>query len=226
MIVAIHQPNFIPWLGYFRKMVESDVFIMLDNVQYTKNSFINRNKIKTPQGDMWLTVPVAFKFGELINEVKINNESNWRKRHLKTLEMDYKKTEFFEQIVGLIEEIYYYKDWQNLCEFNTALVKSIAFYLGLDKKIVNASDLKVHGKSTELLIQIVKQVNGETYLSGSGGTKYQEEDTFVREGIGLQYCGFVHPIYPQQWGDFIPNLSIIDLLFNCGPSSQRILLGK
>jgi len=127
MIISIHQPNFLPWIGYFYKLVRSDIFVFLDNVQYTKNSFINRNRIKTPQGALWLTVPVTFKFGQLINEVRINNQTDWRKKHLKTLEMNYRKAKFFEEVFNRIKQIYYSKDWQNLCEFNVSLMKILIF---------------------------------------------------------------------------------------------------
>ena len=222
-IVGIHQPNFLPWIGYFYKIAKSDVFVLLDNVQYAKNSFINRNKIKTSQGAAWLTVPVSFKFGQLINKVKINNETNWREKHLKTLEMNYKKAKFFEVVFNKIEQIYYSRDWGNLRNFNIELIKFAILYLRLNRKLVKASDLGVQGKGTELLIQITKKVNGDTYLSGFGGAKYQDEQLFVQEGIELKYYNFHHPKYDQCWKDFIPNLSIIDLFFNVGPESIKLL---
>ncbi len=222
-IVGIHQPNFLPWIGYFYKIGKSDVFVFLDNVQYAKNSFINRNKIKTPQGAAWLTVPVSFKFGQLINEVKINNETKWREKHLKTLEMNYKKANFFDDIFEIIKKIYYLRDWQNLSDFNISLIKSIVSYFGLDKSFVKSSALGVRAKSTELLIQIVKKVGSDVYLSGFGGVKYQDEGLFKKGGINLEYYNFHHPTYTQLWGRFIPNLSMIDLLFNCGPKSKDYL---
>ncbi|HEC91837.1 MAG TPA: hypothetical protein ENI51_02415 [Candidatus Atribacteria bacterium] len=223
VIVGIHQPNFLPWLGYFYKIDRSDVFVLLDNVQYTKNSFINRNRIKTPQGAIWLTVPVSFRFGQLINEVKINNKTNWREKHLKTLEMNYKRAVFFEDVFKIIKEIYYLKDWQNLSDFNIRLISAMLSYIGLDKALIKSSSLDVKGKSTELHIQIIKKVGGNIYLSGFGGKKYQEEKLFKKERIELVYYNFSHPTYKQLWGDFIPNLSIIDLLFNMGPESAEII---
>jgi len=222
-IVAIHQPNFLPWIGYFYKIAKSDIFVFLDNVQYTKNSFINRNKIKTPQSAMWLTVPVSFNFGQLINEVKINNEINWREKHIRTLEMNYKRANFFEDVFEIIKKIYYLKNWQNLSDFNISLTKTIASYLGLDKPFVKSSALGIKGKSTELLIQIVKKVGGNVYLSGFGGAKYQEEGLFKNEGIKLVYYNFTHPIYKQLWNGFIANLSIVDLLFNAGHTSIEVI---
>lgn len=224
MLVSIHQPNFLPWIGYFYKIVKSDIFVFLDNVQYTKNSFINRNKIKIPQGDIWLTVPISFKFGQLINEVKINNKTDWREKHLKTLEMNYKRTYFYEDVFKIIKETYYLKNWQNLSDFNISIIKTITSYLGLNKSIIKSSSLDVQGKSTKLLIQIVKKVGGNAYLSGFGGIKYQEEELFKKEGIKLVYYNFTSPIYKQLWSKFIPNLSIIDLLFNYGKKSINVIL--
>ena len=226
MIVGIHQPNFLPWLGYFYKMTKCDVFVLLDNAQYTKNSFVNRNKIKTSQGAIWLTVPVKIKgrFGQLVKEVEINNMVKWQKKHLKTLDMNYKKAKFFEQIFPGLKAVYYANDWSNLCELNIRLLEWVLSILGLEKRLVRASELNVERESTRLLINIVKELGGDVYLSGFGGAKYQEEQLFEEAGITLKYYEFENPIYPQLWSGFVPNLSIIDLLFNCGPESLDIIL--
>jgi hypothetical protein len=184
---------------------------------------MNRNKVKTPQGALWLTVPVSFEFGQLINEVKINNKTNWREKHLKTLEVNYKRANFFKNVFEIIKGIYYLKDWQNLSDFNISLIRAMLSYLGLNKPFVKSSTLDIQSKGTELLIQIVEKVGGDVYLSGFGGAKYQEEKLFKKEGIRLIYYDFTHPIYKQLWDDFIPNLSIIDLLFNMGPESVEII---
>lgn len=224
MIVAIHQPNFLPWIGYFYKITNCDIFVLLDDVQYTKNSFINRNKIKYPQGALWLTVPVSFTFGEPIKQVAINNKNDWRKTHLKTFEMNYKKSVFFKPIFAGLERIYYLYNWERLCDFNIELITYITLYLGLNnRKIIKSSDLGVQGRGTELLINIIKKLKGDTYLSGFGGIKYQEENAFAQAEISLKYYDFNHPIYKQLWRDFIPHLSIIDLLFNVGPDSSEII---
>jgi len=226
MIVAIHQPNFLPWLGYFYKISQCDVFVLLDNVQYTKNSFINRNRIKTPQGELWLTVPVKIKgrFGQLIKDVEIDNGPNWRTKHMKTLEMNYRRVKFFDQVFQKVRAAYYANDWGNLSQFNTRLLECVLSLLKLEVQLVRASELDVEGASTKLLINICKVLSADTYLSGFGGVKYQEEELFKEAGIALRYYGFDHSVYPQLWGEFIPNLSIIDLLFNCGLESLNIIL--
>lgn len=222
-VIAIHQPNFLPWLGYFYKILKSDIFVFLDNVQYTKNSFINRNKIKTSKGELWLTVPVSFNFGDKINEVRINNSLDWRDKHLKTLEVNYKKSYYFKEIYDLIKSTYYKKDWLYLKDLNIDLILTICEYLNLKRKFINASELGVEGRSTELLISIVKNVGGDIYLSGFGGANYQDILSFEKVGIKLIYYDFKHPIYKQLWGDFMPNLSIIDLLFNYSKQSLNII---
>jgi hypothetical protein len=226
VVVAIHQPNFLPWLGYFYKLAKSNIFVLLDNVQYTKNSFINRNKIKTPQGAQWLTVPVKIKgrFGQLIKDVEINNTVDWRRKHLKTLEMNYKRARFFEMVLQGLEAVYFAHDWQNLCEFNVRLLEWVLSMLGMKKRLVRAAELNAQGEGTQLLINIVKEVGGNIYLSGFGGAKYQEEELFKGAGVKLKYYDFEHPVYPQLWSGFVANLSIIDLLFNCGPESLDIIL--
>jgi len=224
MVVAIHQPNFLPWMGYFYKMAKCDVFIFLDNVQFSKNSFQNRVKIKTPQGAQWLTVPVHFRFGQLTYEVQIDNQTNWREKHLKTFEMNYKRAPFFDEVYSLLKDIYLKAKWTSLVDFNIELIMKICGYLDIKPQTMKASSLDVEGKATELLIGLVKKVGGKIYLSGTGGMKYQDEERFKEEGIELVYSDFVHPIYPQLWSDFIEGLSIIDLLFNMGSESKKFFL--
>lgn len=173
MIKSIHQPNFLPWIGYFYKILKCERFVFLDNVQYTKKSFINRNKIITSQGELWLTVAVFFHFGQKIFEVKIDNSFDWRKKHLKTLELNYKKAPFFVEIYSLIEEVYYKDSWENISELNIELILKICNYLNIEREFIRSSDLGIGGKSTELLVSVVKKLNGEIYLSGFGGAKYQ-----------------------------------------------------
>lgn len=227
-VVAIHQPNYLPWLGYFYKIINCDAFVFLDNVQYEKNSFINRNKIKTSQGASWSTVDIITKgrYGQLISEVMINNNISWNKKHWKSINQNYSKAPYLNSCKAVFESIYQ-KRWEKLVDLNEHLIVSICRILGIENtKFLKASDLDVSGKGTELLVNICQVVGAVTYLSGFGGAKYIEEDRFREAGIGLKYYDFKHPIYHQLWGDFIPNLSIIDLLFNEGERSLLILKGK
>jgi len=226
MIVAIHQPNFLPWLGYFYKIANSDIFVILDDAQYTKNSFINRNKIKTAQGAQYITLPVSHtgNYGQLILESSINDKERSVKKIVRSIELNYRKAKYFPN---------YFDEFHNiinssssiLAEINLLLIKWILEGLSIESDIRRSSELKnVTGKSTERLVSICQSVGADEYLCGFGGVKYQEEAVFKESGIKLKMTDFQHPEYPQCWGDFIQNLSIIDLLFNCGPESKRILL--
>lgn len=228
MIVGIHQPNYLPWLGYFYKVARSDIFVFLDNVQYSKNSIINRNKIKTPQGAAWLAVGVLTKgrFGQLIKEVEINNDTSWGNTHEKSISQNYSKTPYFKKYKVSLEDVYH-RRWGKLVDLNEALIKLNCDLLGIKGvRFIRASELNVSGQSTELLINICKAVSADTYLSGFGGKKYMDGKAFEQAGISLRYYGFEHPTYNQLWGEFIPNLSIIDLLFNVGEKSLEMLLKR
>jgi hypothetical protein len=220
MIVSIHQPNYLPWLGYFHKIANCDVFVLQDNVPYTTN-FINRNMIKTSCGASWLTLGVLTKGrqGQLIGDVKINNEIPWRRTHWKTIKANYSKAPYFSDYKDRFESIYQ-KEWESLADLNETLVKLISEILGIrNVKFVRASELGVCGKSTNLLINICKALGSDTYLSGNGGKKYMDEELFEKEGIKLKYSEFQHPVYNQLFGDFVPNLSVIDFIFNEGGSN-------
>lgn len=226
MIVSIHQPNYLPWLGYFYKIANSDIFVIQDNLLYIKKSFINRNTIKTPRGAQWLTLNVLSKgrSGQLINEVEIDNSIQWGRIHLKTLEANYGKAPYFQEYRDQFESIYQEK-WESLADLNETLVRQICEMLSIKNvKIVRTSELGVCGKSTSLLINICKAVGADTYLSGFGGKKYMDEGLFENEGIKLKYSEFQHPVYNQLFGDFVPNLSVIDFIFNEGGSNFSNLI--
>jgi len=226
MIVAIHQPNYIPWQGFFYKMIKCDIFVFLDNVQYSKNNIINRNKIKTHNGEMWLTVPVLTKDScrQLISDVKINNTFDWRRKHWNSIRQNYAKTSFFKEYSPYLNNIYS-KQWDKLIDLNKTLIKFIADCLEIRKEFVDASSLNVSGKSTDLLVDICKKLDGDVYLSGESGKKYMDEEKFKEIGIKVEYTDFTQPEYNQLYGDFIPNLSVLDILFNCGKESRKILEG-
>lgn len=217
MIVAIHQPNYLPWLGYFDKIKKSDIFIFMDNVQYTRGSWINRCQIKTSQGKQWLTVPVITSsvFGQKIAEAKIDYKKDWLPTHLKTIELNYKKTPYFGKFFLQIKEILEQKI-ENLAELNIKLIEKISDLLGLKTKFVVGFSLNVSGQATDLLINMVEAVGGDTYLCGGGAGGYQEDEKFTKSGLKLIYQNFQHPIYNQLFGEFIPGLSITDFLFNIG----------
>lgn len=224
MIVTIHQPNFLPWLGFFHKMDKADVFVSLDNVQYTKNSYQNRCKIKTSQGENWVTVPVltSGKGFPITKDIEIDTKRNWAKKVWNTLQMAYSKTPYFVEYKESYEEILM-KPWGKLADLTHALIENTVTLLGITTPMLKASDLGVEGESTDLLLAISQRVGSIVYLSGPSGKNYLELDKFRYAGIQVDFHTFQHPKYHQNYGEFVHYLSIIDLLFNEGPNSLAIL---
>ena len=223
MIVSIHQPQYLPWLGYFDKISKSDVFVLLDNVQFKKNEWQNRNRIKTARGWQWLTVPVIHKFSQKIYEVKINNTVHWGKKHLNTLVTNYSKAAFFRQHIAFFEQAFV-REWRCLVDLNIHFIRYLADGLGLsEKRLVRASAYDLREDATERLIDICQQLQGDVYLSGRDGAKYLNTALFEKEGIQVVFQDYHHPQYPQLYGAFEPSLSAVDLLFNCGSESRSVL---
>jgi hypothetical protein len=228
MIVAVHQPQYLPWLGYFHKIAKCDLFIFLDDVQYKKREFQNRNKIKTPNGPLWLTVPVLTHgaYSQAIKEVKTDpTEHHWTTSHWKSIEMNYRHSPFFKEHAAFFEELYK-KQWGSLMEVSLEIIRYTSKYLGINTPVKMSSEYSVTTLSTQRIIDLCKASGASAYLSGAGGRDYMDTSLFSSQNIGLDFQQFDHPKYPQLHGEFEPYLSIIDLLFNCGPDSRKILLGN
>jgi hypothetical protein len=225
MILSVHQPQYLPWLGFFDKISRSDIYVSLDQVQYMNRGFIHRNKIKTPNGWIWLTIPVNYEQGCRIDEVMINNDIDWADRHIKSIKMIYSNTPFFKKYWNELESIYK-KKWERLVDFDEELLSWTLKVLGIKVKYLKMSDMKIEGDSTLRIINMCKELGCNTYLSGSGGKEYMDEGLFGKESINLEYQHFEHPVYEQKFGDFIPGLCILDLLFNCGDESLKIIRGE
>ncbi len=231
MILSVHQPQYITWLGYFNKIDKSDCFVFLDNVQYKEREYQNRNKIRSKDGWMWMTVPVISKgLGhQKICDVQINNDFDWQIDHLKSLKTYYNKSPFFRQHYPFFEGIYTIK-WEKLVDLNIHIIKYILEQLGIETPLYYESEIGTTSQATERIIEICKKVKADIYLSGMGGKNYLKEEQFSQVGIKLEYQNFIHPVYHQQYMQeesfFLPYMSIIDLLFNEGPESIRILKGE
>lgn len=224
MIIAIHQPNYIPWIGYFYKMAKCDVFVLLDDALHSKGTITNKNKVKTPNGVSTLIVPLSIK-EKKINELIICNDGKWNKKHWRIIHDSYMKAPFFNAYAGFFAQVFN-SEFETFCELNITLIKEIRRILGISAKLIVASNLNGDfGKGSERNMNICRHLGGDTYLSGLGARKYNDEAAFKEAGIDLIYSDFVHPVYPQLWGEFVSNLSIIDMLFNCGDKSLEILLG-
>lgn len=218
----IRQPGYIPYLGIFKKIQSSDVFVYLDDVQYSVGGGDNRNKIKTSTDSRYLTIPLRKPFGKIMNEVEIYNEQNWREDHKNLIKENYAKSRYFNEIWPQIEKILN-KKWDKLVELNLEFFSLFNNYLEIKTKTIRSSELKIKSKSSQRLLEICKKLGGTTYISGSGGKNYLDEKIFEEEGIKVLYEKFQHPTYYQMFNRFIPNMSIIDLLFNEGPNSRKIL---
>lgn len=223
MIVAIHQPQFMPWLGYFDKMDRSDVFVFLDNVQFKKNEWQNRNRIKTSQGWQWFTVPVSYRFPEVMNRVMVDNRQDWRRKHLHALETNYMKAPFFDLYFPHFQE-FYKREWGMLVDLNIGSVILLKDIIGIPTRVCIASQLgEVGDDPTVRLIEICKALGADTYLSGQDGRNYMDVEAFERAGIKVIFQDFHHPLYPQLFGSFEPCISAIDLVFNCGPEGLTLI---
>lgn len=225
MIAAIHQPQFVPWLGYFDKIDQSDVFVFLDNVQYKKNEYQNRNRIKMVDGWQWLTVPVLYKFPQKINEVKINNKIDWKKKHLHTLITNYSRAKYFERYYKFFEALYL-KEWELLSDISIEVTTRLAEFLGIKKRFLVSSKFapELIGEGpTERLIELCRLSKSDTYLAGKDGAKYMDVEKFTKSGIKLTFQDFKHPVYNQLFGKFEPNMSVIDLLFNYSEEGLEII---
>ena len=223
LIVAVHQPQYLPWIGYFDKMRRADVFCYLNDVQYKKNEWQNRNRIKTAQDWQWLTVPVRYRFPEKINEVQINNTTNWSKKHLQALITNYSRAPYFKAYISIFEDIFS-KEWEFISELNIHLIERLRNALQLQEKTtVISSEFTLREEPTDRLIDICKALGADTYLAGQGGAGYMDVARFEKNGLKVIVQDFKHPVYPQLFKDFQSHLSIVDLLFNCGPESMDMI---
>ncbi|HLP61300.1 MAG TPA: WbqC family protein [Candidatus Deferrimicrobium sp.] len=224
-IVAIHQPNFMPWLGFFYKWSKADLMVFLDDVAFTKGSYINRTRIRDAANEQWLTIPVHQKgrLNQPIAETGIKNDLPWRDSVLGKLRSCYGKARYFKNYFLGFEAVIM-KEHLLLAGLNIELLQWLAGLLEIKTPWVLSSSLEgVSGKATDRLVSICRQLGASAYLSGFGGQKYQEEEEFKKHHIELAVYDFQHPVYPQRGEEFIPGLSIIDLLFNCGTESGGLL---
>lgn len=227
-IVAIHQPNFFPWLGYFNKLARADVFIVLDNVQFPKTggTWMNRVKVCLNGQPDWISMPIVRSYHgtRRIHEMEINNASPWRKKLLKTLDLAYRRAPFHSEVLPVLGDLIE-NPTANLWEFNLTAMRTVAATMGLNPgKLILGSTLNVSGGGTDLLIAMVQAVGGTTYLCGGGAGGYQEDEKFAVAGVQLIYQNFVHPTYPQVGSNqFSAGLSVIDVAMNCGFEGTRQL---
>lgn len=223
--VAILQSNYIPWKGYFDMIAAVDEVILYDDMQYTRRDWRNRNQIKTPQGVQWVTVPVLVKgkYHQKIRETEIDGD-DWAVAHWKALVQNYKRASHFEAVADWLEPIYMRERFTHISVLNRRLIEQVCVYLGIKTKITNSWDYTLTEGKTERLAELSMQAGGTEYISGPPAKDYIDEQVFRNINIELtwfDYAGYLE--YPQQWGAFIHGVTILDLLFNCGPDSTKYM---
>jgi hypothetical protein len=236
MIVSINQPAYLPWLGYFDRIARSDLHIVLDHVQFEKGSFTSRNKILTAGGPVWLSVPVKTKglCGLVtIKELEIDNLKDWRKSHWQSIKQTYSKASFFNEYGAEIEKVYAH-EFHGLCQLNWELTSLLVRFLDIKTPLVRSSEMTARGCKDALVLALCEEAKATTYLSGPLGRDYLNPEDFASRGLGLQYHDYKHPTYGQNHlkrklnatRSFEPYMCILDLLFNEGPESLKILTNR
>lgn len=225
MILTAHQPVYLPWIGLFHKIWLADTFVLFDKVQYLPKEWMNRNYIKTESGRLLLTVPVLKKgfLNSTVDSLKINNNLDWKRKHFKSIQLAYKKSKYYRDYIEVVENIYN-KDWVYLSDLNSHIIKIFLDILNIKVKFLKASDFNFEGKKSNLVLDMCKKLGAKKYIFGSQGKNYAEKEIFSKSNIDIYFQSYNHPIYNQTQGSFISNLSIIDLIFNCGANSLEVLI--
>lgn len=225
-IAVIAQPTYLPWLGYFDLIDQSDVFVFLDTVQFSKQSWQQRNRIRTAKGLEWLTVPVRRKgrTHRLIREIEIGQSPSFPRHHIRAIELSYSQAPYFKSYFPKLQEILTERE-ALLYQLNMRLIRWLACELGIEANFELSSTLGCEGKRSELLVEICKQVDASVYLSPLGSASYLTEEyaLFQRNGIEILFHNYDHPAYPQVYKPFIPYASVLDLLFNEGKKSLEVI---
>lgn len=225
--VAILQPGFLPWLGFFDQMASSDHFVFYDDVQFDKHGWRNRNRIKTASGVAWLTVPIRHTglHGQTILDTEIDNSRDWARKMIASVRQAYARARHCSPYVDELAETLSAKP-HRLIDLNLKVTELMARWLGVSTPILRSSELGIAGGQTDRLVSICRHLGANTYLSGNAAQDYLQEDLFRAAGISVVWQNYVHPIYPQLHGEFVPYLSAIDLILNLGPEAPSVLRGK
>jgi hypothetical protein len=225
VIVACHQPNFLPWIGFFYKALLADLVVLLDDVQFARGfTWVNRNRLKCDQGELWLTVPVKKKGRGLqkISDVEVVDEGNWPRRFFQGISQNYAHAPYFAEHRAFLKDLMQMR-WRKLVDLNVAAIYYLAGSLGIGNKVVLQSSLQIQSQGSELLVKITKETGADVYLTPLVSKKYVDEILFAQQGITIQFFKFIPSVYPQLWGEFIYNLSALDLLLNCGGKSLEVI---
>lgn len=226
-VLAAHQPNFLPWLGLFHKVGQADVWVLADDVQYSRGSLTNRNRIRTASGWQWLTVPVLTRGRgrQQICDVQTEPDGDWRRKHCQSLRWHYGHAPFFDAYAPAIEGLYAGAGPQ-LIDLNVALLRHLLQLLEVEVEVRFSSQMDLPNERTSRLVDMAKSCDCQVYLAGGGASKaYLDGEAFAAAGIECRFTPFEHPVYPQCHAGFVAEMSVVDLLFNCGPQSREVLFG-
>jgi hypothetical protein len=226
VILTAHQTAAYPWCGLIHKIMLADTFCLFDNVVMSNDDYERRNRIKTANGEIWLTVPIKSKGyrDKKLYQLEIDNTQRWRDKHQKSIYYAYKKAPYYEQHEGFFNELFQ-REWQYLTEFNECFLKWILQMLKIKIEYCRASDMHLEGQKSDLVLDMCKKLGADTYIFGSQGRNYADKEAFEKAGIKLYFQQYDHPVYPQLWGEqFIERLSIIDLLFNVGSVAAKDII--
>lgn len=223
---VIHQPDFMPYIGFFHRLLQADILILLDHVQFVNHgsrSWTHRDKIKTANGECWLTINVKkAPHGTPINQIELA-DNDWREKNLNLVRENYHGAAYFAELFSRVQALYA-MPYKRLVDFNTASIRMLMEWFGIEIPMINSSDMQPNGRKNELLVDLLKKAGANRYLSGLGARNYYQPEPFLDAGIEVLWQQFIHPVYPQQFGEFIPYLSSIDLFFNCGIEPSREIL--
>jgi hypothetical protein len=225
MILTAHQPVYLPWLGLFHKIALAEQFCIFDIVQYQTKDYNNRNKIKTHTGPLWLSVPVESSnhLEKLICDIKII-DNGWNKKHLKSIKHTYFKAPYFKDYIDVLEHELLGRQHVFLTELNSQMLATFLRLLGIDIPVVKASDYEFTGKKSDLVLDMCASLHASDYIFGEQGKDYADVDAFRERKINVYFQKYNHPVYSQLNGPFVPYMSVVDLLFNCGPASRAIIM--
>lgn len=226
MILTAHQPVYLPWLGLFHKIALADEFVSFNQVQYQPKDWNNRNKVKTNAGAIWLSVPVKRSgyLDKTISDIEIDNSLPWARKHWRTLHLNYHRAPYFSRYADFFEEVYVRREWSRLVELNEFMLAWFLDTLGLKRKLRSAAEYRFQGVKSDLVLDMCRQLGASTYIFGALGKDYADVAKFRAQGVEPYFQDYAHPEYPQQHGAFVSHLGIVDLLFNCGPTSLDIIM--
>jgi hypothetical protein len=225
MILTAHQPVYLPWLGLFHKIALADMFISFNQVQYQPKDWNNRNRIKTHQGPIWLSVPVLRKgyLDSTISDIEINNNEPWAHKHWKSLQVAYAKAPHFKRYADFFADIYS-RRWERLVDLNETMLKGFLDILGIKVPVRSAAEWNFTGEKSELVLDMCLRAGASDYIFGALGRDYADVDAFMAKGVNPHFQDYTHPQYSQLHGGFTPYMSIVDLLFNYGENSYSVLM--